>query len=171
MEIKIKRNTLDIVEAIVSLLCLVGVVVYLIAAWSHIPDQIPAHFNAAGEVNRWGSKSELIVLPIISWVLYGFITLIERFPQAWNTGVTVTEENCARVYRILKNMIAVIKMLMLAVFASITVLSSLVLRLPIWYLGVFLLAVFGSIAFFVAQLKRATDESTQTGGPSDGQPR
>ncbi len=164
MEIKIKRNTLDIVESIVSLLCLVGLVVYLIAAWSHIPDQIPAHFNAAGEVNRWGSKSELIVLPIISWVLYGFITLVERYPQIWNTGVTVTEENHARVYRILKNMIAVIKMLMLAVFASITVLSSLALRLPIWYLGVFLLAVFGSIAFFLVQLNKTTrSEKPATG--------
>ena len=94
------------------------------------------------------------MLPIISWVLYGFITLVERYPQIWNTGVTVTEENCARVYRILKNMIAVIKMLMLAVFASITVLSSLVLRLSIWYLGVFLLMVFGSIAFFLVQLNK-----------------
>ena len=156
MEIKIKRNALDILEAIVSLLCLIGVVVYLIAAWNRIPDQIPAHYNAAGEVNRWGSKSELIVLPIVSWVLYGFITLVERFPQVWNTGVTVTKENRARVYRILKNMIAVIKMLMLLVFASITVLSSLTLRLPIWYLGVFLLAVFGSIAFFVVQLNKTT---------------
>ncbi|MPN18614.1 hypothetical protein SDC9_165975 [bioreactor metagenome] len=89
-------------------------------------------------------------------MLYGFITLVERYPQAWNTGVTVTEENHARVYRILKNMIAVIKMLMLAVFASITVLSSLALRLPIWYLGVFLLAVFGSIAFFLVQLRKTT---------------
>lgn len=159
MEIKIKRNTLDIVEAIVSLLCLVGVVVYLIAAWSHIPDQIPAHFNAAGEVNRWGSKSELIVLPIISWMLYGLITLVERYPQVWNTGVTVTEENRERVYRILKNMIAVIKMLMLLVFASITMISSLALRLPIWYLGVFLLAVFGSIAFFIVQLNKTTRDA------------
>lgn len=164
MEIKIKRNALDIIETIVSLLCLIGVVVYLMVMWSRIPNQIPAHFNAAGEVNRWGSKSELIVLPIISWVFFGFITLVERYPQIWNTGVTVTEENCARVYRILKNMIEVIKMLMLAVFASITVLSSLVLRLPIWYLGVFLLAVFGSIAFFLVQLRKTTrGEKTATG--------
>jgi len=159
MEIKIKRNALDILEAIVSLTCLVGIVVYLILMWSRIPAQIPAHFNAAGEVNRWGNRSELIVLPIISWVLYGFITLIERYPQVWNTGITVTEENRERVYRILKNMIAVIKMLMLFVFASITVLSSLTLRLPIWYLGVFLLAVFGSIAFFIVQLNKTTRDT------------
>lgn len=155
MEIKIKRNALDRIETIVSLICLVGIVVYLILLWSRIPAQIPAHYNAAGEVNRWGSKSELIVLPIISWVLYGLITLIEHYPQAWNTGVTVTQENRERVYRILKNMIAMVKMLILLVFASITVISSLSLTLPIWYLGGFLLAVFGSIAIFLVQLSRA----------------
>ena len=84
--IKIERNALDVLEAIVSLSCLVGVTAYLILAWSTIPARIPAHYDAAGEVNRWGSKSELIMLPIISWLIYGMITLIERFPQAWNTG-------------------------------------------------------------------------------------
>ena len=83
--IKIERNALDVLEAIVSLSCLVGVSLYLILAWSTIPAQIPAHYNAAGEVNRWGSKSELIVLPIISVLLYGLITLIEHYPQGWNT--------------------------------------------------------------------------------------
>ena len=57
MEIKIKRNALDIIETIVSLLCLIGVVVYLMVMWSRIPNQIPAHFNDSGEVNRWVSKS------------------------------------------------------------------------------------------------------------------
>lgn len=162
MEIKIKRNALDVVEAIVSLLCLVGVVIFLLLMWSRIPDQIPAHYNAAGEVNRWGSKSELIVLPIVSWVLYGLITLMERYPQVWNTGVRVTEENRNRVYRILKNLIAVIKMLVLLVFAFLTVNSALCWNLPIWFLGVFLLLVFGSVAFFLVQLSKTANISAKT---------
>ena len=30
--------------------------------------------------------------------MYIFLTVIENFPQIWNTGVTVTEENKDRVY-------------------------------------------------------------------------
>ena len=122
--IKIERNALDILESIVSLLSIVGVAVYLILAWNQIPDKIPGHYNALGEVNRWGNKSELIVLPIISVVMYGLITLIERYPQVWNTGVRITEENRAQVYRLLKSLIAVVKMFTLLVFASLTVISS-----------------------------------------------
>ena len=156
--IKIERNALDVLEAIVSLSCLVGVSLYLILAWSTIPAQIPAHYNAAGEVNRWGSKSELIILPIISWLIYGMITLIERFPQAWNTGVRVTEENRAEVYRLLKNMIACVKMITLSIFSCLTVLSSLARNLPMWFLLVFLVLLFGTIAYYIVKLTRLRSE-------------
>ena len=152
--IQIERNALDILETIVSLSCLVGVAVYLILFWHTFPEQIPGHYNAAGEVDRWGNKSELIVLPIVSWVLYGFITLIERFPQAWNTGVRVTSENRATVYRLLKSLIAVVKMSMLLMFASLTVISSLALNLPVWYVLAFLVVLFGAIAYFIVRLSR-----------------
>ena len=156
--IKIERNALDVLEAIVSLSCLVGVSLYLILAWSTIPAQIPAHYNAAGEVNRWGSKSELIILPIISWLIYGMITLIERFPQAWNTGVRVTEENRAEVYRLLKSMIACVKMITLSIFSCLTVLSSLARNLPLWFLLAFLVLLFGTIAYYIVKLTRLRSE-------------
>ena len=87
-KISIRKNALDVAETVVSLLCLVGVVVYLILAWGNIPDRIPGHYNALGEVDHWSSKTSLIVLPIISWGLFGFITLVERYPveggEAWH---------------------------------------------------------------------------------------
>ena len=157
--IQIERNALDILETVVSLSCLVGVAVYLILFWHTFPEQIPGHYNAAGEVDRWGDKSELIVLPIVSWVLYGLITLIERFPQAWNTGVRVTSENRTAVYRLLKSLIAVVKMSMLLMFASLTVISSLSLSLPVWYMLAFLVVLFGAIAYFIVRLSRLRSES------------
>ena len=44
--------------------------------------------------------------------------------------------------------------MMLTVFSSLTVLSSLGHSLPIWYLGVFLMLLFGAIAFFLVQLSK-----------------
>lgn len=152
--IKIERNALDIIEAIVSLSCLVGVAVYLILAWKTIPQQVPGHYNASGAVDRWGDKSELIVLPIISWILYGLITLIERYPSIWNTGVRITNENRAAVYRLLKSMIAVVKMMTLLMFGSMTVISSLRINLPIWFLIAFFVVLFGAIAYFIVRITR-----------------
>ena len=56
------EKTLDIVTAI---LYLAGII-YTIIIWNQLPDQVPAHYNGAGEVDRWGSKWELIILPVIA---------------------------------------------------------------------------------------------------------
>lgn len=151
---KLKKTAWDWITEALSLALVLGTILYLVLMWKSIPDTIPAHYNAAGEVNRWGGKSELLMLPIIGGILYFFITLIQQYPQAWNTGVTVTEENRERVYRILRYLIGTTKLMMLLVFSSLTVLSSLGLALPIWYLGVFLVLLFGSITFFIIQLSK-----------------
>ena len=156
--IKIERNVLDIFEAIVSLSALVGVTLYLILAWNTIPAKVPMHYNAAGEVNQWGSKSGLIIFPIISWMIYGMITLIERYPQIWNTGVRITKENREQVYRLLKDLIAWVKMITLSIFGCLTVLSSLARSLPVWYLLAFVVLLFGVIAYYIVRITRIRSE-------------
>ena len=156
--IKIERNALDVFEAIVSLSCLVGVTLYLILTWNTIPAKVPMHYNAAGEVNQWGSKSGLIIFPIISWLIYGMITLIERYPQIWNTGVRITKENRDQVYRLLKDLIAWVKMITLSIFGFLTVLSALARNLPVWFLLVFVVLLFGVIAYYIVRITRVRSE-------------
>ena len=151
---KPKKTVLSRITETLCLLLIIGTIVYLIVMWKSIPNTIPAHYNAAGEVNRWGDKSELIFLPILGGMLYFLITLVQQYPEAWNTGVRVTEQNRERVYQILGNLIGTTKLMMLAVFSSLTVISSLSLTLPIWFLGVFLVLLFGAIAFFLVQLSQ-----------------
>lgn len=44
--------------------------------WGRIPKQIPGHYNAAGEIDRWGSKWELFLLPVFSVILYLLLTAV-----------------------------------------------------------------------------------------------
>ena len=132
-----------------------GIVIYLLVRWSSIPDQVPGHFNASGEVTRWDSKVSLIIMPVIAGTLYIGITILERFPQIWNTGVRVTQENMFRVYRILKRMISVIKLLIVATFVSITIIQSLAVNLPVWLMPVFISLIFGTIIINIVRLVKA----------------
>ena len=106
---KLKKNMYNIILEIICLVLLIGVWIYLFFNWNKIPDEIPGHYNAMGQVDRMGSKWELLVLPVIGWLMYLGMSMVEMFPQIWNTGVTVTEENKERIYRILKNMISTVK--------------------------------------------------------------
>jgi uncharacterized membrane protein len=97
---KVKTNKYDFFVEACCLLCLIGVLIYLAIAWQHIPQQVPGHYNALGEIDKMTSKGTLITLLITSWIMYIGISVIEKLPQIWNTGVNVIEENKEKVYRI-----------------------------------------------------------------------
>lgn len=149
---KVKKSKYNIAVEIICLALLIGVLIYLLISWNSIPDKIPGHYNAMGEIDRMGNKLELFVIPIISWILYLGITLLQKFPEAWNTGVKVTEENKERVYRVLFDMISTVKLIMVAVFVYLTINSARAISLSVWFLPVFLILMFGSIVLFIIKL-------------------
>ena len=44
-------------------------------ALQFLPDQIPAHYDINNQVNRWGSKYEILIFPIIT-IIFGFIMML-----------------------------------------------------------------------------------------------
>lgn len=151
---KLKKNKYDIFVEIVCLILLIGVCIYLILNWVNIPDRIPGHYNAMGEIDRMGSKKELLFLLIIAWLMYLGLTVIEKFPQIWNTGVIVTEKNKECVYRVLKSMLSTMKLIIVATFVFLTINTSQAISLPVWFSPIFLILMFGSMIFFIIKLVR-----------------
>lgn len=152
---KLKKSVYNIVTNLMCVLLLAGVAVYLIVNWGAIPDQIPGHYNVEGVIDRWGSKSELLIIWVVGLLLYLGMTAIERFPQIWNTGVQVTRENKEMVYGMLQKMISTLKLIITADFSFLTINSALSRELPLWFLPVFLILTFGTILFFSIKLVRA----------------
>ena len=150
-----KKHPLDKLMNRMSLLVLLGTAVFLVLYWKDIPQKVPMHFNAAGEIDRWGSRAELLILPVISWLMYGLLTVVEQLPGAWNTGVKVTEENREQVYALLGHMLSTLKFLIMVMFAWITLWCALARPLPVWFLPVVLGAVFGDMAYWLIRLFRA----------------
>lgn len=71
------RNWLPLIAVIV----MVGASVY---AWNRVPDTLPVSWNAQGEVQRFGSKIEaLVVMPLASLVLW-LVAFFQRGAQAPN---------------------------------------------------------------------------------------
>lgn len=149
---KVKNNMFDKLIEIICLIFAIGVPIYIIINWANIPDPLPMHYDFAGNVDRWGDKAELIILPIVTLIMYGFMTLIERFPQVWNTGVTVTEENQERVYRTLKYLVKTLKLIVVIDFSYMTINTLMCQDLPIWFTPVLLLIVFGDLIFWIIRL-------------------
>ena len=97
-------------------------------------------------------KSEMLLLPVMAWLLYLLLTVIERFPKIWNTGVTVTEENRERVYTSLLHLISTMKFIIVCIFTWLIVQTPLGISLPGWFMIVVLLAVFGNMGFWLGEV-------------------
>lgn len=39
--------------------------IYLAYIWNDLPDKVPMHWNLVGEIDRYGSKGELLIIPIL----------------------------------------------------------------------------------------------------------
>ena len=149
---KIEKNKFDTVSNILSVMILIGISIYLLVSWNNIPQEIPRHYNGAGEADIISSKTALIFPMIIAWLLYIGLSTVERYPQMWNTGVTVTENNRERVYRTLKNMLNIIKLILVLVFSYVIINSSLGLNLSPYFIPILLLLIFGTLIFYIVQL-------------------
>ena len=151
---KIKNSVWDNILEVCCWILVIGIPVYLMIAWKNIPSEIPMHYDALGNVDRWGDKSELIILPIMTFLMCSFLSVIEFFPQMWNTGIKITEENKERAYRILKSMIKTLKLIVITDFSFMTVNSLMGKDLPLWFGPVFVALVFGDLVFWLIKLVR-----------------
>lgn len=75
-----KRHFLDRLMNWLSLLLLAATTLFLLLSWQGIPAEIPMHFNALGEIDRWGGKASLLghllsTLKCLITALFVFLTL------------------------------------------------------------------------------------------------
>lgn len=137
---------------VLCLVVLVGLALFLLVNWEQFPEIVPMHHDFAGKVDRWGDKTEMLILPGIAWGMFLLMSWSERFPKIWNTGVKVTEENKVQVYRTLKHMIITMKFILVLVFSYLTVETALSFKLSAWFLPVSVVLLLGDMFFWIRKL-------------------
>lgn len=155
---KLKYTKLQLALEIIGLLFLVGMVVFIYTQWDQIPQQIPMHYNALGEIDSWGSKYQTLILPTISILLYIFITVVSFFPQIWNVPVQITDENKEVVYLSTKNLIIFMKVEMLIIFFYLNYHTVTAQPLSITFLPISMIIIFGTLIFFIVRTIRLGNE-------------
>ena len=152
---EIKHNKLDTIAEVFCMILLIVTTLYTIYMYIQLPEKIPIHYNAAGVIDRYGNKLEIFILLIVTWVMYIGLSLVTRVPQFWNTGVSVTAENKDRVYRILKNMLKIIKMEIIVIFCYLIYNTTTLYDLPKWFVPVFLVLLFSTMLIsFIVLIKK-----------------
>ena len=121
-----------------------GAFLLIALRWRTLPEQVPTHYDFAGNVNGWGSRWTLVIMPAIGLLADLAIAVSLRFPRSWNAGVKITVFNRARVYKLLRDLMADLRLSCALLFAYISVrLTLLPETLPGWTMTVPILVLVG----------------------------
>ncbi len=128
----------------------IGTIAFIVFSWNSIPDKVPGHYNALGEVDRWGSKYELLVLPIVGFILWGLMNTLEKFPHVHNYPERLNEMNVEAFYLNSRKLLNSMKNVCLLTFAylmfqTIRVALGDIESLGLWFLPVMLIVFAGII--------------------------
>ena len=132
------------------LILLVSVAVILIL-WRKLPEEIPTHYNAAGEIDGTGGRGTLLLMPLIGLAGDLLLALVSRMPRSWNTGVRVTVLNRARVYRLVRDLMADLRLSMALIFGGFGLyMASLPEHFSAWFaVGLTLLVLIPMLRYFI----------------------
>lgn len=140
---------------LLSVLVLIGTIIYIAIIYPSLPDRIPTHFNLAGEADRWGGKNSIFIFPFLAVIIYFPLYYLSKVPHTFNYTVTITEENAPRIYPVAQFFISLLNLetlLLICVAAVECAMGGMALGALIFpiVLGIYLV----TIVFFIIKLSR-----------------
>ena len=158
-KIKILKTKSEWIWDIIGYSFYLGSLIFLIYNWKGLPDEVPAHYNVLGKVDRWGSKMELFILPIVGAFSALFMQLIEKYPESHNYPERLNKENAKEFYLISRKLVNQLKNICLIIFAFILIESvSITLGMGngfgVWFLPITILSTLIPIVLGIIKQKK-----------------
>lgn len=143
---------------IIGIILLISFIGFIAISWADLPNKIPGHYNAAGVFDRWADKWEILMLPVITTILYGGLSVIGLFPQMWNVPQIKKESNKYLVYSTKKTMLILMKVELVANFFLVSYFSVRGKNLPALYTPIFLIIIFASLIYYTLKSYKQAKE-------------
>jgi len=118
-KIKIELTATDKAVERTGWLMLLAVWVLTITSYSNLPETIPTHFNGEGKADGFGSRINILALPLVATILFVGMTIVNKFPYIFNYPTKITEENAFRQYSHATRMIRYLKLILVVFFGLI----------------------------------------------------
>lgn len=149
---KTETSTFQRIMELIGITIILVLIFHVITSYTSLPDKIPGHFNAQGEITRYGSKAEILIMPIFGILMYIGLTLIQINPKVWS--VSSREDVEIKVYHNLKSMIISLKVQLIGFFLYITYNQIKGTNLSIDATIIFISIVLMTLVFFITRAYR-----------------
>ena len=117
--IKLQLKQTDKILEVVGWVSVFGIWALPLINYFDLPEIIPIHFNDAGKADRFGNKTHIFILPIISTLLFIGLTTLNKHPHIFNYPSQITKENAVDQYTNATRMMRVLKLVIVLLFGLI----------------------------------------------------
>lgn len=160
-KIKLQLNKTDKTLEIIGWLAVLGIWVLTLLNYFDLPDTIPTHYNASGEADAFGNKSNILTLPIISTLLFIGLTFLNKNPHLFNYASEITAKNALHQYKNASRMIRLLKLAIVLIFGLIAFktienANGNATGLGIWFLPFTLAIIFIPIFYFLINSNKSS---------------
>lgn len=118
-KIEVPLEGMDIVVDILSATILILMIVYTIISYAQLPEIIPSHFDAQGNVDGHSDKAFLWLLPGIGVITLIGLFFLNKYPHMHNHMVNITKENALKNYRFSTRIIRFTNLFTMLTFAIV----------------------------------------------------
>lgn len=155
-KITVDKEQIDHILTYVAFGILAFMILATVMHYPQLPDQIPIHFNAAGDPDSYGDKKMIMILPILSIIMVLGLNMLSKIPHTYNYLVSITEENAHDQYQKASRMMRAINAIIAGMFSYI-LWASIQVALGNWtglgstFLILSMLILFGTIFYFILE--------------------
>ena len=119
-KLDLPKTTIEKIADIIGISAFLLSLLYIVLNWFNLPAEVPVHFNGTGDVDRWGSKFQLLLLPAIGIVMFIMMHIIGKKPHIHNYPDRLNETNVEAFYTTSRKFLNVMKNLINILFAYLT---------------------------------------------------
>lgn len=158
--LKLEASRVERVADGIAALGLLVIVGSAVGTFLWVDGPVPTHMNAAGKPDAWGGKGTLLFLPLVTLVPLVTFQLLRRAPHTFNYPVAITPENAPRLYRLGRELVALMGAAVAWTFALIAasfaaIAAGISAPAAPWLLPVTLGITFVPLAVYVRKMLRA----------------
>ena len=150
-----KPRIVDYVFLGLAVLCFLFTLIFVIVKYPSLPDLLPSHFNARGEIDAWSGKASAAFFPaIIGFILLAILGPIQFFPKLWNNTQGVPAYKLPRVIRSTRTGLCFLLFSMEAFFACVAVCTVRLAPMPVFVTYLFMTITGVTIVYILVQTFR-----------------
>jgi uncharacterized membrane protein len=114
-KLKLILSPSDLILEGISWFLVIALWFYVLTNYSGLSEIIPIHFDLKGNADGFGSKKNILGLPIVVTIIFIGLSLLNRFPHVFNYPVKITAENALKQYTAATRMIRQLKLIIVLV--------------------------------------------------------